>query len=70
MVIKIMFWWAVLGFIPYQLIVLRKMKRDHKLVLSDIIKSIPFGLVAFLAVLITKLFISKEKQSGKENHSI
>lgn len=66
---KILFWWSVLGAIPWQLIILRPWARDnpHKpITVLACIKALPFGPVVWLSYFITIIIfqLRKVKERG------
>ncbi len=50
-VIKVVFWWSVLGVLPYQLLVLRKMygRSPDVMTKRDVINALPFGMIIIIA---------------------
>jgi len=50
-ILQFLFWWSLIGILPYQFFVLRPWVKTHhdELWLSDIVKSLPFGLIVIMA---------------------
>lgn len=49
---QVLFWWSIIGIVPYQLTFLRKMfkEKPKQLQLRHYLQALPFGIIVILSV--------------------